>query len=126
MMCRRSTLRSRTPPAAGMSARRSAARSTPGSLLGTNWQLQTMRDSKLITATFAGTDHALFLHAGRSGAVVIDVDDESKLPGVAVRAERECRPPTQQTRPGRRHLIFVQPTGPRHRQQPRQARRRLG
>ena len=45
--------------------RRSAARSTPGSLLGTNWQLQTMRDSKLITATFAGTDHALFLHAGR-------------------------------------------------------------
>ena len=83
----------------------------PGSLFRKGWQLKTLRDPKLIVMEFAGTDHDLFLHVGRSGAVVFDIDNPARLPAVLEQAERECEPPLQRTRPDRRHLIFAQPPG---------------
>jgi hypothetical protein len=88
----------------------------PGSVLGTGWQLRTSRDPEVLVSWFAGTDYGIALHAGRSGAVVFDVDTPSLLPAVLSHAEAECHPPTQYTRAdddgdGRRHLVFAMPPG---------------
>jgi hypothetical protein len=85
-----------------------------GSVLGKGWPAKSSRDPELIAAWFAGTDHALALHAGRSGAVVFDVDDPDALPDI-LRAEIDrSRPPHQSTRtttPGRGHYVFAVPPG---------------
>src|SRR5690348_3043949 len=47
----------------------------PGSVLGKDWQHKTSRDPKVIIAGMALAGHGVFLHAGRSGAVIIDVDN---------------------------------------------------
>ena len=86
----------------------------PGSILGKQWQSKTSRDPDQIVAWFAGTNYSVFLHAGRSGAVVLDVDHPHKLPDVLVEAITTAGPPFQSTRvtePGRGHYVFAQPAG---------------
>lgn len=63
----------------------------PGSVVGKGWQRQSSRDPKVITAWFAGTEHLIALHCGRSGVVVFDVDNPDKLPEVLAR--HLCLPP---------------------------------
>lgn len=84
----------------------------PGSVVGDNWQAKSSRDPKQITAWFAGTDHDIALHCGRSGAVVFDVDDPGKLPDVLRKHLHAA--PYQSTRPdvpGRGHYVFAMPAG---------------
>jgi hypothetical protein len=84
----------------------------PGSVVLKGWQRQSSRDPKQITAWFAGTDHDIALHCGRSGAVVFDVDDPDKVPPVLAKYLNLA--PYQSTRPdtpGRGHYVFLQPPG---------------
>jgi Bifunctional DNA primase/polymerase, N-terminal len=50
----------------------------PGSILDKGWPRKTSRDADQIAAWFAGTDHDIALHCGRSGAIVFDVDAPDK------------------------------------------------
>src|SRR5689334_2877535 len=54
----------------------------PGSILGKAWHHQSSRDPDQITAWFAGTDCGIALHCGRSGAVVLDIDNPERVPDV--------------------------------------------
>jgi Bifunctional DNA primase/polymerase, N-terminal len=86
----------------------------PGSILGRDWQRQTARDPRVISAWFAGTSHRVFLHAGRSGAVIFDVDNPDNLPAPIRQAIEQCKPPHQCTRPDNRrrgHYVFAMPSG---------------
>lgn len=86
----------------------------PGSVLGKGWQQQSTRDPQEIAALWLGTDHGLALHCGRSGAVVLDIDNPDHLPPVI--RDNAGQPPTQQTRPeqpDRRHLVYTVPAGRR-------------
>jgi hypothetical protein len=86
----------------------------PGSILGKYWQRRTSRDPQVITSWFAGTDHGIFLHVGRSGAWVADVDNPDNLHPTIRLAITEHNPPYQSTRPnqpGRRHYVFLKPEG---------------
>ena len=99
----------------------------PGSVLGKQWQTRTSNDSEVIVDWLAGSYQAsvngIFLHAGRSGAVIFDVDHPELVPEVLARAlwknwndpveDREARVPYQSTRPdepGRGHYLMLQPT----------------
>jgi hypothetical protein len=87
---------------------------SPGGVLGKGWQHQTSRDPEQIVAWFAGTDYGLFLHVGRSGAVVFDVDDYGRLPELLRKAFGESGAPFQSTRandPNRGHYVFAVPDG---------------
>ena len=84
----------------------------PGSVLGKGWPQNTSRDPEVIIAWFAGTDHGVFLHAGRSGVVIFDVDNPDRLHPAIAEAIEQCRPPWQSTRldqPGRGHYLFLTP-----------------
>jgi Bifunctional DNA primase/polymerase, N-terminal/Protein of unknown function (DUF3987) len=83
----------------------------PGSIVGRNWQSKSSRDPKVITAWFAGTDHGIALHCGRSGAVVFDVDHPEWLPDVLV-PHLEAAPfqASRPDTPGRGHYIFAMPS----------------
>ncbi|WP_374928602.1 bifunctional DNA primase/polymerase [Kytococcus sedentarius] len=86
----------------------------PGSVLRGEWPRQTSTDPQMIAAWFAGADHGVFLHAGRSGLVVFDVDTPDNLHPDLARAFRECEPPYQTTREGdtvRGHYLFAVPEG---------------
>lgn len=86
----------------------------PGSVLGKGWQHQSSRDAETIVNWFAGTDYALALHVGRSGAIAFDVDHPDQLPDVLAEAIRQTQPPFQSTRvdaPGRGHYLFAIPPG---------------
>jgi hypothetical protein len=109
----------------------------PGSVVGKGWHTQSSRDPQVLAAWFAGTDHGIALHCGRSGAVVFDVDDPDELPDVlsgcfswsrppvspdappwqsvaAGLANLASLPPFQSTRPDkpdRGHYVFAQPPG---------------
>lgn len=87
----------------------------PGSVLGAAWPSWTSRDPAVIRRWFSpGTRHGVFLHVGRSGAVVFDVDRPDALHQLIVRAVNETAPPWQTTRPAtplRRHIIFRVPPG---------------
>jgi hypothetical protein len=86
----------------------------PGSRLGDDWNLQTSRDPQIIASWFLGTNDGIFLHVGRSGAWVADVDTPDNLHSELRQAIEECNPPYQSTRsnhPGRGHYIFLQPKG---------------
>ena len=70
----------------------------------------------MITAWLAGTGHGIALHAGRSGAVILDVDNLDGLadcPALvdALVAHIKAGHPVQQSRPGRGHYVFTQPPG---------------
>jgi len=95
----------------------------PGGVLGKKWQAYTRRDGDGIGAWYLLDGHAgVFLHCGRSGAIVFDVDHPEKVPPVLARylwlnpdepvAERLPAVPYQATRvdePGRGHYLFLQP-----------------
>lgn len=84
----------------------------PGSVLGKGWPLKTSQDPKELSAWWAGSDLGIFLHVGRSGAVVLDVDDHAKLPDQLAGIIAEHQPPFQSTRttdPRRGHYVFAQP-----------------
>jgi hypothetical protein len=86
----------------------------PGSLLGKDWQRQTSRDPQVITSWYAGTNHGVFLHMGRSGAVGFDVDQPEKLHPAIKQAIEQYKPPFQSSRPnipGKGHRIFGMPGG---------------
>jgi hypothetical protein len=85
----------------------------PGSVLGNDWQTQSSRDPQQIAAWFAGEDHGVALHVGRSGAVAFDGDHPELLGGTALlQAIVDRQPPQQRTRPaeGRCHWLFLQPS----------------
>lgn len=68
----------------------------------------------MITAWLAGTDHGIVLHAGRSGAVIADVDYPDNVPEPLGAALAETGCPYQSTRPdspGRGHYVFLMPPG---------------
>lgn len=84
----------------------------PSADLGKGWQHQSSQEPQEIAAWFAGTGYLLGLHVGRSGAVVLDVDDYSAFP-------EDLKPlligvPFQSTRtddPFRGHYVFRTPPG---------------
>ena len=80
------------------------------------WQHKSSRDPEVITAWLAGTGHGIALHAGRSGAIILDVDNIAGLAGcpvlvAALAAHIKAGGPVQQSRPGRGHYVFTQPPG---------------
>ncbi|MDC8981245.1 bifunctional DNA primase/polymerase [Mycobacterium marinum] len=84
----------------------------PGSVVGKAWPALSSRDPKTITAWFAGTNHGIALHAGRSGAVIIDVDDPNMVPDILARhldagPHQSSRP----HQPRRGHYPFLMPEG---------------
>ena len=86
----------------------------PGSIVGEKWQHQSSRDPDQIAAWFAGTNHGIALHAGRSGAVIVDMDHPEKTPPDVLEALRQSWAPFQSTRAnadGRGHYLFLQPPG---------------
>ncbi len=83
-------------------------------VVGKGWHKQSSRDPEQLVAWFAGADHALGLHVGRSGAIVFDVDEPSKMPSFLWDAIFDTEPPHQSTRvdvPNRGHYVFLQPPG---------------
>ncbi|MGN7247097.1 bifunctional DNA primase/polymerase [Janibacter anophelis] len=91
-----------------------AASKHPGSVLGNAWHTLTSRDPEVLVSWFAGTDHGVFLHCGRSGALVLDVDTPEKLHPLITAALPAADPPWQSTRPEqpeRRHYVFAMPPG---------------
>lgn len=88
----------------------------PGSVVGKSWPSLSSRDPKTITAWFAGTGHGIALHAGRSGAVILDVDNPDTVPDEVVAAIETTGCPYQSTRddqPGRGHYLLANTTGRR-------------
>jgi Bifunctional DNA primase/polymerase, N-terminal len=82
----------------------------PGSIVGEHWHHQSSRDQKQIAAWFAGTDHDIAVHCGRSGAVVLDVDKPELVPE-HWRTHLDTAP-YQSTRPDtprRGHYIYAMP-----------------
>ncbi|MFI6910133.1 AAA family ATPase [Nonomuraea sp. NPDC050394] len=85
-----------------------------GSVLGKGWPAKTSRDPETLIAWFAGQDHALALHVGRSGAVVLDVDRPADLPPLLRAALLTVPGPFQSTRehdPDRGHYLYAVPPG---------------
>lgn len=88
----------------------------PGSIVGKGWPAKSSRDPKQITAWFAGTDHGIALHAGRSGAVILDVDEPNDVPDEVLAVIETTKCPYQSTRPdqpGRGHYLLLNDTGRR-------------
>jgi Bifunctional DNA primase/polymerase, N-terminal/Protein of unknown function (DUF3987) len=88
----------------------------PGSIVGPGWPSLSSRDPKQITAWFAGTDHGIALHCGRSGAITLDVDNYEAVPDAVLAATETTDCPYQSTRPdqpGRGHYLFANTTGRR-------------
>jgi hypothetical protein len=86
----------------------------PGSVVGNRWHLLSSCEPDVIVSWFAGTDHGVALHLGRSGAVAFDVDDAVRMPEVLARAIVVANPPRQSTRAGdasRAHYVFAQCVG---------------
>jgi len=89
----------------------------PGSILGRGWQSKTTRDPQIIADTWMEhPDAGVFLHVGRSGGIVLDVDTPINLPDILTEALTETPAPFQYTRRNdlaRRHYVYTQPTGRR-------------
>jgi hypothetical protein len=84
--------------------------------LGDDWQHKFSRDPQVIAAWLAGTGHGIALDAGRSGAVILDIDNiggVAAFPALVAALEAHIRAgyPVQQSRPGRGHYVFTQPPG---------------
>jgi len=85
----------------------------PGSVLG-SWPSRTFNDAESVAATFSGTDYGVFLHCGRSGLVVLDVDEPDAVPADWWPALDAM--PFQRSRPAngaRGHYIAATPPGRR-------------
>lgn len=88
----------------------------PGSIVGKNWPAQSSRDPKQITAWYAGTNHGIALHAGRSGAIILDVDNPDTVPDEILAIMHTLNGPYQSTRtnqPDRGHYLLLNTTGRR-------------
>ena len=88
----------------------------PGSVVGAGWPSMSSRDPKTIAGWFAATDHGIALHCGRSGAVVLDVDDYDNIPDEVLTVIETTDCPYQSTRtdqPGRGHYLLANETGRR-------------
>jgi hypothetical protein len=84
----------------------------PGSVLGGVWQSKTFNDAESVAAWYAGTSHGAFLHAGRSGLVILDVDRPERVPEewwpiLATAPFQSTR--STDTRKG--HYLFAMPEG---------------
>jgi hypothetical protein len=87
-----------------------------GSVLGAGWPAKSSRDPQVIVDWYAGTDHRVAIHCGRSGVVAFDLDHPERLPEKLGKAIANEVPPYQSTRPdepGRGHYLFTQPAGRR-------------
>jgi hypothetical protein len=88
---------------------------SPAASLGASWPFKTTTDPDVIRGWF--TDHperGVFIHAGRSGLVIVDVDKAHIVPVPAVLAKHLDSAPRQASRiddPDRAHYIFAQPPG---------------
>lgn len=88
----------------------------PGSVVGDGWPAMSSRDPKVIAGWFAGTDYGIALHAGRSGAVILDVDEPDAVPEEVLLVMETTGCPYQSTRddqPGRGHYLLANDTGRR-------------
>lgn len=88
----------------------------PGSVVGPGWPALSTRDPKTIAAWYTATNHGIALHCGRSGAVVLDIDDPDHLPDEIIAATHTTECPYQSTRPnqpGRGHYLLANTTGRR-------------
>lgn len=88
----------------------------PGSILGKKWQSATTRDPQIIADYWMKhTTAGVFLHVGRSGGIVLDVDNPAGgMPDILTDALTEHPAPFQRTRrrdASRRHYVYRQPTG---------------
>ncbi|HUH68493.1 MAG TPA: MobF family relaxase, partial [Mycobacterium sp.] len=86
----------------------------PGSVIGKGWHTKSSRDPKVIAAWFAGTDHDIAIHCGRSGALAFDVDYPEKLTDLLAAHLLDPAVPYHSTRPdqpGRGHYLFAMPPG---------------
>lgn len=86
----------------------------PGSALGKGWPSKTFNDAESVACTFSGADLGLFLHCGRSGLVVLDVDEPDAVPAEWWPALDAM--PFQRSRPAngkRGHYIAAVPPGRR-------------
>ncbi|WP_343709724.1 bifunctional DNA primase/polymerase [Mycobacterium sp.] len=87
----------------------------PGSIVGKGWPAKSSRDPKQLTAWFAGTNYGIALHCGRSGAIVLDVDDPEHVPD-EVLLVMQSDAPYQSSRPDtptRGHYLLLNDTGHR-------------
>lgn len=85
-----------------------------GSVLLKGWPAKSSRDPETIIAWWAGTNHALALHVGRSGALCFDVDRPAELPPLLKAALLTVQGPVQSTRehdPERGHYLYAVPDG---------------
>jgi putative DNA primase/helicase len=87
----------------------------PAEFYGKGWPHMSSRDPQEIAAWFAGTNYALGVHCGRSGAVAFDIDEPARVPTILQRAFDECHPAIQSTRTtgARGHRLFRVPEGRR-------------
>lgn len=88
----------------------------PGSLLGSNWPLQSTRDPELIKVWAKAWPKAnIALHAGPSGVTVFDVDNPDALDGILATAlfagEGTAYQATRNNLPGRGHYVYANPAG---------------
>ena len=83
----------------------------PGSVVGKQWQVEVQPRPEVIAAWFAGTDHGIAMHCGRSGAVVFDVDKPELLPDAGRRPRTAPYQSTRPDVPGRGHYVFAMPSG---------------
>lgn len=87
----------------------------PGSIVGKNWQQKSSRDPQQIADWYLDHPNAgVAIHAGRSGLLILDVDNPTNLPRLLIDALTTTPAPYQTTRKNdqaRRHYIYKQPTG---------------
>lgn len=86
----------------------------PGSLVGAGWQEKSVRDETDIRSAYSSHAMGIALHAGRSGAFILDVDHPEHLPKFLKTILEETRPPFQATRLDggtRGHYVFAVPHG---------------
>lgn len=86
----------------------------PGSYVGKGWPEKSTRDPAQIDAMFSDRDLSIALHIGKSGALVIDVDDPSELPDQLNDELQKSNVPFQATRMSgdrrRGHYFFSIPS----------------
>lgn len=92
----------------------------PGTVLGAGWQHQTSNVPADIRGWFRpGHGYGLFLHPGKSGAVVLDIDRPELVKPELADAIRSAGPPFHASRPGgdlavsipQGHAVFLMPPG---------------
>jgi hypothetical protein len=87
----------------------------PGSYVGKGWPEKSTRDPVQIDAMFLDRDVSIALHVGKSGALVIDVDNPSELPDLLNNELQKLNVPFQASRMigdlRRGHYFFSIPSG---------------